>query len=236
MDEVNGDDVMADQARQDIYSSFLVSHLPIRINRYFHCQDISDKMSEEVLSTTRTAALFDILTHYNTYAEIRDFRKPGSLAQYGPPFHYEDRKPSTSPALQTLVSRFLLNLPGLNNLPEKWWKVQCHSIIENLENANLSESYDKGVIGSRKTVATAISALVEYPVRGTYGGLPEKNSQHADYDTTNAEDLSRAFRDFVNNAVYGNVLGEMVNKTAQTDRLEDHPPLTKAVHEFVLVK
>ncbi|KAJ9501143.1 hypothetical protein H2202_003701 [Exophiala xenobiotica] len=192
-------------------------------------------MSEEVLSTTRTAALFDILTHYNTYAEIRDFRKPGSLAQYGPPFHYEDRKPSTFPALQTLVSRFLLNLPGLNNLPEKWWKVQCHSIIENLENANLSESYDKGVIGSRKTVATAISALVEYPVRGTYGGLPEKNSQQADYDTTNAEDLSRAFRDFVNNAVYGNILEEMVNKTAQTDRLEDHPPLTKAVHEFVLV-
>lgn len=194
------------------------------------------RMSEEVLSRAQSAALFDILTHYNTYAEIREFRNPGSLAQYGPPFNHDTEKPSTSPALQALVSKYLLNLPGLNNLPEKWWKVQCHTIIENLEKANLSESYDKGVIGSRKTVATAISALIEYPVRGTFGGLAETSDQDASYDTGQAEDLSRAFRDFMNNAVYGNVLDEMVSKTAQTDRLEDHPPLTKAVHEFVLVK
>ncbi|KAK6385988.1 hypothetical protein LTS17_001562 [Exophiala oligosperma] len=192
-------------------------------------------MSEDVLSTAQSAALFDILTHYNTYAEIREFRNPGSLAQYGPPFNHDTEKPSTSPALQALVSKYLLNLPGLNNLPEKWWKVQCHTIIENLEKANLSESYDKGVIGSRKTVATAISALIEYPVRGTFGGLPERTDRDDNYDTSKAEDLSRAFRDFMNDAVYGNVLDEMVSKTAQTDRLEDHPPLTKAVHEFVLV-
>ncbi|KIW14415.1 hypothetical protein PV08_07198 [Exophiala spinifera] len=192
-------------------------------------------MGEEVLSTAQSAALFDILTHYNTYAEIREFRNPGSLAQYGPPFNHDTAKPSTSPALQALVSKYLLNLPGLNNLPEKWWKVQCHTIIENLEKANLSESYDKGAIGSRKTVATATSALIEYPVRGTFGGIPKKTDRVAHYDTGRAEDLSRAFRDFLNDAVYGDVLDEMVQKTAQTDRLEDHPPLTKAVHEFVLV-
>ncbi|KIX03968.1 uncharacterized protein Z518_07521 [Rhinocladiella mackenziei CBS 650.93] len=188
-----------------------------------------------VLSSSQTAALFDILTHYNTYAEIREFRYPGSLAHYGPPFTTHDKKPSTSPALQILVSRFLLNLPGLNNLPEKWWKVQCREIIEHLERANLSESYDKGVIGSRKTLATAISALIEYLVRGTYGGFAEIKNRNYEYDITQAEDLARAFRDFLNDTIYGNALDELVQKTAETDNLEDHGPLTKAVHEFVLV-
>ncbi|KAJ9613955.1 hypothetical protein H2200_002091 [Cladophialophora chaetospira] len=189
----------------------------------------------EVLSSSRTASLFDILTHYDTYAQIREFRKPGSLANYGPPFTAHKSTPSDAPALQALVSRYLLKLPGLNNLPEKWWNVQCQEIIENLEKANLSESYDKGVIGSRKTLATAISALIEYPVRGTFAGFPELKDHDGKYDLTKGEDLRRAFRDFLNDCVYGDVLDQMVEKTATTDNLEDHPQLTKAVHEFVLV-
>ncbi|OCT48431.1 succinate dehydrogenase (ubiquinone) flavoprotein subunit [Cladophialophora carrionii] len=189
----------------------------------------------EVPSPSQTAALLDILTHYDTYAQIREFRRPGSLARYGPPFTAQKDTPSNSPALQALVSRYLLNLPGLNNLPEKWWTVQCHEIIENLEKANLSESYDKGVIGSRKTLATAISALIEYPVRGTFAGFPRIKDRDENYDLTNAEDLRRAFRDFLHESVYGDILDQMVEKTATTDNLEDHPQLTKAVHEFVLV-
>ncbi|KIW22525.1 uncharacterized protein PV07_12403 [Cladophialophora immunda] len=188
-----------------------------------------------VLSPSQTAALFDILTHYDTYAQIREFRRPGSLSNYGPPFTAQQDSPSSSPALQALVSKFLLNLPGLNNLPEKWWTVQCQEIIESLERANLSESYDKGVIGSRKTLATAISALIEYPVRGTFAGFPEIRDRDSNYDVTKADDLRRAFRDFLNDCVYGGILDEMVQKTAETDNLEDHPQLTKAVHEFVLV-
>ncbi|EXJ54384.1 hypothetical protein A1O7_09723 [Cladophialophora yegresii CBS 114405] len=189
----------------------------------------------EMLSPSQTAALLDILTHYDTYAQIREFRRPGSLARYGPPFTAHKDTPSSSPALQALVSRYLLNLPGLNNLPEKWWTVQCHDIIENLEKANLSESYDKGVIGSRKTLATAISALIEYPVRGTFAGFPRIKDHDEHYDLTNAEDLRRAFRDFLQESVYGDILDRMVEKTATTDNLGDHPQLTKAVHEFVLV-
>ncbi|KEF52236.1 uncharacterized protein A1O9_11863 [Exophiala aquamarina CBS 119918] len=189
----------------------------------------------ELLSPNQSAALFDILTHYDTYAEIREFRRPGSLAQYGPPFTTKEKQPSTSPALQILVSKFLLTLPGLRNLPEDFWKVQCQDIIENLEKANLSESYDKGVIGSRKTLATAVSALIEYPVRGTYGGFPEIKNHSKEYDITSAADLSRGFRDFLNDAIHGDVLDKMVAKTAETDDLEDHDSQTKAVHEYVLV-
>jgi hypothetical protein len=188
------------------------------------------------LSSTQAAALFDILSHYDAYAEIRDFRYPGALKHYGPPFTAERQKPSTAPALQTLVTRFLLTLPGLNNLPKDFWKVQCHDIIENFERSNLSESYDKGVIGSRKTLATAISALIEYPLRGTFGGFAEVDTSNRHYDTGKAEDLVRAFRDFMNECIYGNVLEELVAKAAKTDKLEDHDALTKAVHEYVLVK
>lgn len=190
----------------------------------------------ETLSPVQSAALFDILTHYDTYSEIREFRHPGSLAHYGPPFTAEPKKPSTSPALQILVSKFLLTLPGLKNLPDNFWKVQCQDIIDHLEQANLSESYDKGVIGSRKTLATAISALIEYPVRGTYGGFPEIKNHDSQYDVTKAEDLSRSFREFMNDSIYGTALEDLVAKTAETDNLDDHTPLTKAVHEYVLVK
>jgi hypothetical protein len=188
------------------------------------------------LSPAQSAALFDILSHYNTFAEIRDFRLPGSLKHYGPPFAAEDEKPSTSPALQSLVSKFLLTLPGLEDVPEEFWKVQLYEIIEGFEAANLSESYDKGVVGSRKTLATAISALIEYPVRGTAGGfrkVPEVNHR---YDLSKADDLVTAFRNFMDEAVYGTALEDLIMKTAKTDNLADHEPLTQAIHEFILVK
>ena len=188
------------------------------------------------LSPVQSSALFDVLSHYDTYAEIRDFRQPGSLKHYGPPFSVEEGHKSTSPALQTLVNRFLLTLPGLKNLPEKWWKVQCHDIIEGFEKSNLSESYDKGAIGSRKTLATAISALIEYPVRGTFGGFAEVKNSSGSYDIHKAEDLFRAFRDFMDGCIYGSTLDDTVKKAAETDDLNKHSDLVKAVHEFILVK
>ncbi len=188
------------------------------------------------LSPSQSASLFDILTHYDTYAEIREFRFPGSLKHYGPPFSVEPSQPSTNPALQTLFNRFVLSLPGLNNLDNDFWKVQAHDIIENFENSNLSESYDRGVIGIRKTLATAISALIEYPLRGTHGGFAQVDTSDRNFDVTQADDLVRAFRDFVNECIYGTVLEDLVQKSAATDKLEDHDALTKALHEFMLVK
>jgi hypothetical protein len=190
----------------------------------------------EPLSPERSAALFDILSHYDTYAEIRDFRFPGSLKHYGPPFTTQPGQKSSSPALQALVTKYLLTLPGLKDLPEKWWKVQCHDIIENFEKSNLSESYDKGALGSRKTLASAISALIEYPVRGTFGGFAKVKEPRRSYDTTKADDIAQAFRDFMDGCIYGSVLEETVAKAAETDDLEQHSSLIRGVHEFVLVK
>lgn len=193
-------------------------------------------MAGEALTPDQAHALLDILSHAETYQEIRDFREPGSLEHYGPPFNAPPSTPSTSPALQTLVSRFLLPMPGLNNLADEFWKVQCAAIIDNFEKADLSESYDKGILGSRKTLATAISALIEYPVRGTYGGFEQRKDHSKEYDRTKADELSRAFHDFMNESVYGGILDELVLKAAETDKLADHDSIVQAVHEFVLVK
>lgn len=190
----------------------------------------------DTLTPAQSSALLDILTHYETYSEIRAFRKPGSLDHYGPPFTEEAKTQSTSPALQALVSKFLLDLPGLKDVPKEFWTVQVHTLIEDMERANLSESYDKGTVGSRRTLATAVSSLVEYPVRGTFGGFAEIDDPNDDYDLQSAEDLARGFRNFVDQCVYGTVLDDLVKKAAETDKLEEHGKLIKAVHEFVLVK
>ncbi|KAG9244614.1 hypothetical protein BJ878DRAFT_420983 [Calycina marina] len=187
------------------------------------------------LTPKQTAALFDILSHHNTYGEIRDFRLPGALEQYGPPFTVYPKIPSTSPALQSLVSKFATTLPGVKDLPPEFWLVQVKQLMENLELANLSESYDLGVIGSRKTLATAVSALLEYPARGTAGGFSKVADTNREYDTSNPEDLIRAFRNFMDGVIYGTMLDRLVIKTAETDRLEEHEPLVQALHEFVLV-
>lgn len=188
------------------------------------------------LSTAQSAALFDILTHFDTYSEIRRFVKPGPLTTYGPPFSHKEHEQSTSPALQALLSRFILVVPGLRDVPEEFWEVQIKTIINDLVKANLSESYDKGSIGSRKTLSTAVSALLEYPVRGTFGGFAEIDDDNDKYDLSSAEDLSRGFRNFVDQCIYGTVLEDLVKKAAETDKLDDHTNLIKAVHEFVLVK
>jgi len=190
----------------------------------------------DTLKPAQSAALLDILTHHETYAEIRQFRRPEALDHYGPPFTKEAKTQSTSPALQALVSKFLLGIPGLKDVPQEFWTVQIHDIIQDLEKSNLSESYDKGMVGIRKTLATAISSLIEYPVRGTFGGFPEIDDPNDEYDLQSADDLARGFRNFVDQCIYGTVLEDLVKKAAETDQLEEHGKLIKAVHEFVLVK
>ncbi|KAL9056518.1 MAG: hypothetical protein Q9162_002894 [Coniocarpon cinnabarinum] len=190
------------------------------------------------LTEPQLQALYDILTHDEVYAEIQDFRSPRALENYGPPFGQSSKEPSHYPSLQTLVSRFLVPLPGLKNVPQSFWNDQVAPLIETLEEAELSESYDKGTLGIRKTLATAISALVEYPVRGVFGGFDPPPASWADekkYDLNNAADLERAFKDLMLQAVYGSALDDMFAKTARTDKIEDHTPEVQAAHEYILV-
>jgi hypothetical protein len=195
-------------------------------------------MASVALNPDQGSALFDMLSHAEVYSEIRDFREPGTLVKYGPPFHSSTGSPSTSPSLQTLLSKFILTLPGLRDVSKAFWQQHVYAIIEDFEKVDLSESFDKGNLGIRKTLAAAASALIEYPVRGVFSGLEKLVGRdgYYEYVVTNPEDLSKAFRDFVHQAVYGDVIDDLVAKAAETDKLSEHLPIVQAAHEYILVK
>lgn len=194
-------------------------------------------MSDPSLSPAQAHALLDILTHYETYSEIESFKWPDAINKYGHPFNKADGVAATSPILQTLLNKFALKLPGLKDVSPTFWKERCQKLVEELGAAGLSESYDRGAIGSRKTLATAISAILENLARGAYGGYPKR---HVDpkrkYDSSDAEDVVQAWNDFLQGAVYGDMIDRCFEKMKKTDKLEDHPPLVQAAHEYILVK
>lgn len=188
------------------------------------------------LSPEQAKALFDVLTHQQVYKEIEDFKYPGAIHNYGPPFQDSVTSPQ-SPILQTLVSKFLLKLPGLRDVSPEFWKGRVDTLIDELSEAELSESYDKGILGIRKTLATAISALIEYPARGVLGGFPkEEVKRSAKYDTSNPDDVLQAWKDCVQKAVYGDLVDELFDKAAETDDLTKHDSLVQGMHEFMVVK
>ncbi|KAK6495847.1 hypothetical protein TWF481_002892 [Arthrobotrys musiformis] len=73
----------------------------------------------------------------------------------------ENKTVSKSPLLQLLFSTFVVPIPGLKDISQDFWTKRVQPLIDDLAKANLSESYDKGSMGIRKTLATAISALIE---------------------------------------------------------------------------
>lgn len=197
--------------------------------------------SSTTLSPTQLHSLFDILTHHETYAEITAFKtQPSPIQSYGPPFQDATSPPSsTSPILQSLVSKFVLKLPGLREAKAEFWKVQVKDIIDELAAAELSESYDKGLLGVRKTLATAISALIEYPARGCLGGI-ERNDEavgkRRSYDLNNPEDVLQSWQDCLQELVYGDLVDELFDKAAETDQLREHADIVQGMHEFIVVK
>ncbi|KAH9211500.1 PX-associated-domain-containing protein [Leptodontidium sp. 2 PMI_412] len=193
-------------------------------------------MTTEHMSPEQARALLDILSHHEAYQELRDLRLPGALSRSGTPFK-TDGEPNEMPLLHALFSSFLVPLPGLRDVTPDFYQAKCQEIIEEFAKADLSESYEAGYIGIRKTLATATAALLEAPARGYYGGFPKKDLSRTDsaYDTSKPEDVVAAFQDFLQRVVYGTILDEMFVKAAETDKLEEHDLLVQAAHEYILV-
>jgi hypothetical protein len=202
---------------------------------YVNTQPTVNRYSMADLTQAQSAALFDVLTHFETYREIEDFKQPGAIHKYGPPFQ-DDKSKSSSPVLQTLISKFILPLPGLRDVSPEFWKVRITDIIDELSQAELSESFDKGILGIRKTLATAISALIEYPAKASLGGLPERKPESRKYDVKNPEDVLQAWQDCLQALVYGDLIDELFIKAAETEDLSKHDTLVQGMHEFVVVK
>ncbi|KAK6510714.1 hypothetical protein TWF506_009817 [Arthrobotrys conoides] len=145
---------------------------------------------------------------------------------------------SKSPILQLLFSTFIVPIPGLRDISQDFWSKRVQPLIDDLAKANLSESYDKGSMGIRKTLATAISALIEYPARGILGGMPGreiKPDPSRAYDVNHQQDLVDAWREFMRQVVYGDLLDELFEKAAHSDDLQAHSDLVIAAHQHIVV-
>ncbi|ODA81250.1 hypothetical protein RJ55_04214 [Drechmeria coniospora] len=262
------------------------------------------------LTAEQTSALFDILSHHETYSEIEAFKRPETVRRYGfplsvplsvttqelrrqlqqqppsppqPPSSFaaftgrfrsarttpgstapgtprpqtpvppdgdacsvssnrpardDDEGPSSVPLLQLLLTRFILPLPAVRDLPSEFWNERVRGILLRLAEAELSESYDKGALGTRKTLATGSSAVLEMLGRGALGGVPrgtEVPGERRDYDTSKAEDLARAWDDVVVDLVYGDLIDGFFNHASRTDDLESHSPAVKAAADYSLI-
>lgn len=195
-------------------------------------------MSSPPLDPAQTHALFDILIHYQLYSEIEAFKYPNAISTYGYPFRKEDGVQTTSPLLQIMLNKLVLRLPGLKSVGLDFWQEKVRVLVSKLGEAELSESYDKGAIGARKMLSTAISSMLEYVARGMLGGWPpgEKKEEGKEYDISKPDDIVCAWDDAMREVIYGDLLDEAFKKTAETGRLEDHSSLVRGAHEFLLLK
>ena len=194
--------------------------------------------SSSTLSARQAHALLNILSHHETYTEIESFKYSRAIAEYGPPFQSGSDVKSGSPILQTLLTQVLLPLPGLKDVSTSFWPERVSSFISALSSANLSESYDKGILGQRKTLATAISAILESPARGYFGGLARQklHKEAGDYSTSSSEDGADAWHDLLQELIYGNAINEMFDRAAETDNLKEHSSLVQTAHKYIVLK
>jgi hypothetical protein len=141
--------------------------------------------------------------------------------------------------LQNMLNKFALTNPALQKLGKEFWQDKVGVLIAKLAEAELSESYDKGAIGSRKALATAASSIAEYVARGMLGGYPVakgRDGQKQTYDISRPEDVQRGFDDLMHGLIYDDVLEQVFEKAKETGKLEDHLSVIQAGHEYMLLK
>ena len=193
-------------------------------------------MGTQQLSPKQANALFDILTHHETYAEIQALKDPKTVSDFQVPGETKKPDSSASPLLQILLQKFIYVLPGLREVAPDFW-TNVKALVAALAQGNLSESYDKGSIGIRKTLSTATASIIEYVSRGCLGGYPRRVEQkkHSNYDTSDPDDVVAAWDEFLQQIIYGDMLDRMFAKAAETDQLSDHEPLVQAAHEYAFI-
>lgn len=194
------------------------------------------------LTERQLASLLDILTHAETAAEVSSFTHPSAVANYGPPFTPpEDPSPAvTSPLLQTLLLRLVLPAPGIRDLPPEFWSERVEGLLSGLAASGLSESYEKGSVGTRRTLATGASAVIEGVARGCLAGFPRAGlvggGAGSEEEKGEAEALEEGWDGFVRGVVHGNLIDGVCEWLEGTDDLEGYSPVVKAAAEYAIIK
>lgn len=230
----------------------------------------SKKTEPPELNSVRAHALFDILTHHETAREISAFKLPGTVEGFGPPFSSILAAETNSPILHRLMHTLLLPLPGVSRLSTAevaraavdpaedmpsvkgtskngaeerfFWPDLAGGLLSRLASANLSESYDKAALGTRRTLATGYAAVVEGLARGLLGGVNPGGGEggskdnSSSYDVTKADDLERGWDDLVRGLVYGDLIDELAGWMTETEDAEGHSEMVAAAAEYSIIQ
>jgi hypothetical protein len=189
------------------------------------------------LSPQRSQALFDLLVHHQLYfGEFLGLNTAASIDSFGPPFDPDGDAPSSSPISQSLVSRFVLPLPGVKSIAPSFWD-NVRRLTKQFSAANLSESYDHKGLGLRRLLAAGVAALLESPAKGSFAGLSGAAPDgECEYDVTDADDLKQAWRALLYGLVYESTTDDLFETITRTPDLNEHPASIQAAHEYILIK
>ncbi|SPN98978.1 uncharacterized protein DNG_02017 [Cephalotrichum gorgonifer] len=181
------------------------------------------------LTKPQLTALFNILTHAAASSEVESFKRPATIANYGPPFSEPgDSLPArTSPILQTLLHRFVLPAPAVRDLPPEFWTERVQGLLAGLAEADLSESYEKGSVGTRRTLGTGASVIIEGVARGCLGGYPVaglRGEEDGDAESRGQEEqgqeLEAGWDELARGFVHGDLIDGLCEWLEGTDDLE----------------
>lgn len=193
--------------------------------------------NEAALTAPQLNALFDILTHNETFHEIREMRYEANVARFGPPFTPPQQGPSPFPMLQLMASKFI----GRSVFTEQGW-ADLLTMAQRLCTANLSDSYDKGTMGLRKQGAAGMSSGLESVARGVLAGAPRNPNVNfatlntKQYDRKNAAHLEQAWEDAVQGMLYGDLLDRVFEAVQKSPDLDDVPPVARAALDYLMVR
>ncbi|TIB82059.1 hypothetical protein E3Q22_00401 [Wallemia mellicola] len=192
------------------------------------------------LTNQQLKSLFDILTHLQSFNEFTSTKIPGRVSSSGYPFKpIENLEQPPSPALNYLFNQLALSLPGFNTISPELWQEGAQGLLERLAAQDLSDSFDKGLLGKRKILGQGIIVIAEFALRGVLGGLPKrkqstypKDARECHYDLENPIDVQNGWNDFLQGLVYKDYVRDVVNYVETTSNLEDLPLLYQAAHTF----
>lgn len=191
-------------------------------------------ISDTPLEAAELEALLEVLTHHATFAEIQDMKYENLVENFGPPLtSFNESKPTAFPLFQGITEKFVPR----DALTEEAW-TSLAGLWQRLAAINLSDSYDKGIMGLRKSGATAASASVESIVRGALTGAPKRglSSEKRTYDRKDAQHLEQAWDDAVEEMVYGDLLSRVVESIKTSPNIEDIPPVASAALDLLIIQ
>lgn len=198
------------------------------------------------LSEQQLNSLFHILVHHETYAEVESFKYPAAIRGYGYPFTehasadeaVQDGSLSKTPMLQLLLTNFVLSAPGFRDLSPEFWGTKFKGIMERFAEARLSESYDKGTLGTRKRLACAATVVHEAVTRGLLAGIPKDEKKvdlQQEYDLDSADGITKAYEDALTALIHHDLATELFDHLATSSDFEAHSPAVRGGMDYAII-